>query len=59
LKITVTWLKPLRDIDRVLSTPFRPAIAVSIGYVTRFSTSTGLIVGTTVLIWTCLFVMSA
>jgi hypothetical protein len=56
--MAVTWLKPLRENERTFSTPFRPDNAVSIGKVTRFSISTGLNVGTTVLICTCLLVMS-
>ena len=58
LKTAVTWLKPLRENERTLSTPSRPVKAVSIGNVTRFSISIGLKVGTTVLICTCLLVMS-
>ena len=56
--MAVTWLNPLREKERTLSTPSSPASAVSIGKVTRFSISTGLRVGTTVLICTCLLVMS-
>src|SRR3546814_9213134 len=40
-KITVTWLKPLREIERVLSSPGMPASAVSTGKVTSFSMLTG------------------
>jgi hypothetical protein len=58
LKIAVTWLKPLRENERVLSTPASPERAVSMGKVTRFSTSTGPSPGARVLICTCLFVMS-
>jgi hypothetical protein len=58
LKTAVTWLKPLREKDRTLSTPSSPDNAVSIGNVTRFSISTGPRAGTTVLICTCLLVMS-
>ena len=35
----VTWLKPLREMLRVLSSPGMPASAVSTGSVTCFSIS--------------------
>jgi hypothetical protein len=35
----VTWLKPLREMERVLSSPGMPASAVSMGKVTCFSIS--------------------
>jgi hypothetical protein len=54
----VTWEKPLRDKERVLSRPGMPARAVSIRNVTCFSTSAGDSAGAVVLICTCLLVMS-
>jgi hypothetical protein len=58
LEITVTWLNPLREIERELSSPGIPAIAVSTGKVTSRSMSSGPRLGSTVLICTCLLVMS-
>ncbi len=58
VKTAVTWEKPLRDSDRVYSSPGMPASAVSIGKVTCFSMSIGESAGATVLICTWLLVMS-
>ena len=52
VKTAVTWLKPLREKERVISSPGMPANAVSTGNVTCFSTSTGPSEGTKVLICT-------
>ena len=48
----------LREVDRELSKPGMPAIAVSTGNVTKRSMSSGPSSGATVLICTCLLVMS-
>src|SRR5262245_18030773 len=58
VKTAVTCEKPLRDSERVLSSPGAPASAVSIGKVICFSISTGESAGAMVLICTCLLVMS-
>ena len=57
-KIAVTWLKPLREIERVISSPSIPASPVSMGKVTCVSTCEGESAGALVLICTCVFVMS-
>ena len=58
LNTAVTWEKPLRDSERVYSSPGVPASAVSMRKVTCFSISTGESAGATVLICTWLLVMS-
>src|SRR5690349_18555491 len=57
-KTAVTWEKPLREIERVYSSPGIPDSAVSIGKVTCVSISCGDIEATWVLTWTWLLVMS-
>ena len=54
----MTWLKPLREIDRVISRPSIPASPVSMGKVTCVSTCEGESAAALVLIWTCVLVMS-
>ena len=54
----VTWEKPLREIERVLSRPGMPDSAVSIRNVTCFSISAGDNANADVLTCTCLLVMS-
>src|SRR5258708_7331622 len=58
LKIAVIWAKPLREKDRVDSSPGVPASAGSIGKVTCFSISTGVSAGATALTWTWTLVTS-
>src|SRR5215213_1589121 len=58
VKTAVTWEKPLRENDRVDSSPGVPASAVSIGKVICFSISIGVSAGATALIWTCTLVTS-
>lgn len=57
-KITVTWLKPFLEMERVLSMPVMPAIAVSTGKVTSRSMSSGPNAGAVVFTCTCLLVIS-
>src|SRR5215216_6625308 len=58
VKTAVTWAKPLRENDRVDSSPGEPASAVSIGKVTCFSISIGDSAGATPLTWTWTLVTS-
>src|SRR5262249_29957874 len=58
LKTAVTCAKPLREKERVVSSPGVPARAVSIGKVTCFSISIGVSAGAMALIWTWTLVTS-
>src|ERR1700686_1645689 len=58
LNTAVTWAKPLRENDHVLSRPGVPASATSIGNVTCFSTSRGDSAGAKALTWTWTLVIS-
>jgi hypothetical protein len=52
VKTAVTWAKPLRKKERVVSSPGVPASDVSIGNVTCFSISMGVSAGAVALICT-------
>src|SRR5215203_2070156 len=58
VKTAVTWEKPLRENERVDSSPGVPASAVSIGKVICFSISIGVSAGAIALIWTWTLVTS-
>src|SRR6266576_4723690 len=58
VKTAVTWAKPLRENERVDSSPGVPARAVSSGKVTCFSISIGVSAGAMALIWTWTLVTS-
>src|SRR5215212_9215032 len=58
VKTAVTWEKPLRENERVDSSPGVPARAVSIGKVICFSISIGVSAGAMALIWTWTLVTS-
>ena len=57
-KVIVTCDSPNFDSERNSTMSGRPAISLSMGKVTSFSTSSGASAGTPVLICTCGFVMS-
>src|SRR5262249_26764397 len=58
VKTAVTWANPLRENERVDSSPGVPASAASIGNVTCFSISMGESAGAMALIWTWTLVTS-
>src|SRR5205823_6056516 len=58
VKTVVIWANPLRENDRVDSSPGMPVSAVSIGNVTCFSISMGENAGAMALIWTWTLVTS-
>src|SRR5215471_12181044 len=58
VKTAVTWANPLREKERVDSSPGVPVSAVSIGNVICFSISIGESAGAVALIWTWTLVTS-
>ncbi len=58
LKVIVTCERPNLESERSSTMSGRPAISLSMGKVTSFSTSSGASAGTAVLICTCGLVMS-